>query len=133
MFSWYKYLIVSLVFSHLDFWSGSLFLIAPFPDLCLLVLFCILTPEHATGSFEIAYLVGGVKNQLAKTSVAESNVSGVRQLGVLMGADKICLYGLNMCWFFGAVQYSERFADWYAILMWNFGHHCSSICRRIGS
>ena len=40
MFSWYKYLIVSLVFSHLGFWSGSLFLIAPFPDLCLLVLFC---------------------------------------------------------------------------------------------
>ena len=40
MFSWYKYLIVSLVFSHLGFWSGSLFLIAHFPDLCLLVLFC---------------------------------------------------------------------------------------------
>ena len=39
MFSWYKYLIVSLVFSHLGFWSGILFLIAPFPDLCLLVLF----------------------------------------------------------------------------------------------
>ena len=27
-----KYLIVSLVFSHLGFWSGNLFLIAPFPD-----------------------------------------------------------------------------------------------------
>ena len=38
--SWYKYLIVSLVFSHLSFWSGNLFLIAPFPDLCLLVPFC---------------------------------------------------------------------------------------------
>ena len=25
------------VFSHLGFWSGNLFLIAPFPDLCLLV------------------------------------------------------------------------------------------------
>ena len=37
--SWYKYLIVSLVFSHLGFWSGNLFLIAPFPDLCLLVSF----------------------------------------------------------------------------------------------
>ena len=35
--SWYKYLIVTLVFSHLGFWSGNLFLIAPFPDLCLLV------------------------------------------------------------------------------------------------
>ena len=41
MFSWYKYLIVSLVFSHLGFWSGNLFLIAPFPDLCLLVPFYI--------------------------------------------------------------------------------------------
>ena len=39
MFSWYKYLIVSLVFSHPGFWSGNLFLIAPFPDLCLLVPF----------------------------------------------------------------------------------------------
>ena len=39
MFSWYKYLIVSFVFSNIGFWSGSLFLIAPFPDLCLLVLF----------------------------------------------------------------------------------------------
>ena len=37
--SWYKYLIVSLVFSHLGFWNGNLFLIAPFPDLCLLVPF----------------------------------------------------------------------------------------------
>ena len=37
--SWYVYLIVSLVFSHLGFWSGNLFLIAPFPDLCLLVPF----------------------------------------------------------------------------------------------
>ena len=37
MFPWYKYLIVNLVFSHLGFWSGNLFLIAPFPDLCLLV------------------------------------------------------------------------------------------------
>ena len=37
MFSWYQYLIVGLVFSHLGFWSGSLFLIAPFPDLFLLV------------------------------------------------------------------------------------------------
>ena len=43
--SWYKYLIVSLVFSHLGFWSGNLFLIAPFPDLCLLV------PFHVKFSF----------------------------------------------------------------------------------
>ena len=40
VFSWYKYLylIVNLVcFFHLGFWSGNLFLIAPFPDRCLLV------------------------------------------------------------------------------------------------
>ena len=35
--SWYKCLIVSLVFAHLGFLSGNHFLIAPFPDLCLLV------------------------------------------------------------------------------------------------
>ena len=39
MFSWCEYLIVNLVFSHLGFWSGNFFLIAPFPDLCLLVPF----------------------------------------------------------------------------------------------
>ena len=37
--SWYKCLIVNLVFSHLGFCSGDFFLIAPFPDLCLLVPF----------------------------------------------------------------------------------------------
>ena len=35
MFSCCKYLIVYLVFSHLGFWSGNLFLIAPFPVRCL--------------------------------------------------------------------------------------------------
>ena len=44
--SWYKYLIVGLVFSHLGFWSGNLFLIAPFPDLCLLVPFHTLFLIH---------------------------------------------------------------------------------------
>ena len=39
MFSWYKYLIVNLVFFPPRFWSGNLFLIAPFPYLCLLVPF----------------------------------------------------------------------------------------------
>ena len=42
MFSKYKYLIVNLVFSHLGFWSGNFFLIEPFPDHCLLVLFYFL-------------------------------------------------------------------------------------------
>ena len=48
---WYKYLIVSLVFSHLGFWSGNLFLIAPFPDLCLLVPF-----HHSIHVFIFRYL-----------------------------------------------------------------------------
>ena len=43
MFHGIKYLIVSLFFSHLGFWSGNLFLISTFPDLCLLVPFP--TPE----------------------------------------------------------------------------------------
>ena len=58
--SWYKYLIVSLVFSHLGFWSGNLFLIAPFLDLCLLVPFFIIvnlvfpTSVFGVGFFLIA-------------------------------------------------------------------------------
>ena len=36
MFSSYKCLIVILIFSHLGFWRGTLFLIAPFPDRSLL-------------------------------------------------------------------------------------------------
>ena len=42
MFSWYKYLIVSLVFSHLGFWSGNLFLIAPFLTFAYLYLSILL-------------------------------------------------------------------------------------------
>ena len=63
MFSWYKYLIVSLVFSHLGFWSGSLFLIAPFPDLCLLVLFFLFTGSHPECHAEIHY-----KSEIIQTS-----------------------------------------------------------------
>ena len=50
MFQWYKYLIVNLVFSHLGFWSGNLFLIAPFPDLCLLVSFLFQHKVPATAT-----------------------------------------------------------------------------------
>ena len=39
MFLWYGCLVVGLVFSRLGFWGGNLSLIAPFPDLCLLVPF----------------------------------------------------------------------------------------------
>ena len=37
--SFYQCLLQCLVFFHLGFWSGNLFLIAPFPALCLLVPF----------------------------------------------------------------------------------------------
>ena len=54
--SWYKYLIVILVFSHLGFWSGNLFLIAPFPDLCLLVPFCIICVAKNKGALILQIL-----------------------------------------------------------------------------
>ena len=53
--SWYKYLIVSLVFSHLGFWSGNLFLIAPFPDLCLLVPFFLLRHLYIRPFIKVSY------------------------------------------------------------------------------
>ena len=40
----FKYLIVNLVFPNLGFWSGNFFLIAPFPDRCLLV--PLVMPHH---------------------------------------------------------------------------------------
>ena len=58
MFSWYKCVIVSLVFSHLGFWSGNLFLIAPFPDLCLLVhLILILCPSLSCSPSRALFLI----------------------------------------------------------------------------
>ena len=55
MLSWYKYLIVNLVFSHLGFWSGNLFLIAPFPDRCLLVPLKITTERGIVAAFSNKY------------------------------------------------------------------------------
>ena len=48
MFSWCKYLIVKLGISHLGVMNGNLFLIAPFPDRCLLVPFSMTSnqPRH---------------------------------------------------------------------------------------
>ena len=43
MFSTYKYLIVYLVFTTSVLWSGNFFLIAPFPDHCLLVPYTLAT------------------------------------------------------------------------------------------
>ena len=52
--SWYKYLIVNSAFSHLDFRSGNLFLIAPVPNRCLLVPFLIILA--ATNWLQVADL-----------------------------------------------------------------------------
>ena len=38
VFSLYKYLNCKFRFSHLCFWSGDFFLVAPFPDQCLFLL-----------------------------------------------------------------------------------------------
>ena len=67
MFSWYKYLIVSLVFSHLGFWSGNLFLIAPFPDLAYLYFVLSLKIVSDT-EFEICILPRGFMNRTHKVS-----------------------------------------------------------------
>ena len=73
--SWYKYLIVSLVFSHLGFWSGNLFLIAPFPDLCLLVpvyiqnMACLVTNEDVCS---FGYL-SEVHHRMRQTSLIALN------------------------------------------------------------
>ena len=63
--SWYKYLIVSLVFSHLGFWSGNLFLIAPFPDLCLLVPFYM----YISIAPAINYCIGDKKNTIVLINI----------------------------------------------------------------
>ena len=58
MFHGIKCLIVSSVFSHLGFWSGNLFLIAPFPDLCLLVPFSFFTSVRECGGVVVERRTG---------------------------------------------------------------------------
>ena len=73
--SWYKYLIVSLVFSHLGFWSGNLFLIAPFPDLCLLVSF--LWTDNSLLFYMTEHNYGDFCNQKqASTKNVNTNLTG---------------------------------------------------------
>ena len=70
--SWYKCLIVSLVFSHLGFWSGNLFLVAPFPDLCLLVSFYV---EHPWEGGIKVYINGqGHMTKMAAMAINRKNV-----------------------------------------------------------
>ena len=74
--SWYKYLIVSLVFSHLGFWSGNLFLIAPFPDLCLLVPFYYngseLSIVNSFSYFGVVFTPGGASSSAQQTLAGQA-------------------------------------------------------------
>ena len=54
MLSKYKVLTVKLVFPRLGFWSGTFFLIAPFPDHCLLVPFSYLNNVFQVNFVEIS-------------------------------------------------------------------------------
>ena len=56
LFSLDKYLIVNLVFFHLGFWSVNFFLIAPFPDHCLLVPFHVLDAGCGMGNYAKALI-----------------------------------------------------------------------------
>ena len=81
MFSWCGYLIVSLVFSHLGFWSGNLFLIAPFPDLCLHVPFSSRLYFH--------YIIGIAKiinNSAGMVLNNDINLNIVEVIGCMLGA-----------------------------------------------
>ena len=75
--SWYKYLIVGLVFSHLGFWSGNLFLIAPFPDLCLLVPFS--NPRDDRAEVPLSTVIPRVGNfHLEQNTILEKGTSRQR-------------------------------------------------------
>ena len=69
MFSWYKYLVVNLVFSYLGFWSGNLFLIAPFPDLCLLVPFNTIVNQKQFSTIIKAKLINRFKENITNTLI----------------------------------------------------------------
>ena len=79
--SWYKYLIVSLVFSHLGFWSGNLFLIAPFPDLCLRVPFSFLQSSLKSMS------KGFIPDKLKLSKPLPDNIRGIIAFGGCYGSN----------------------------------------------
>ena len=91
--SWNKCLIVSLVFSHLGFWSGNLFLIAPFPDLCLLVPFFLMRNIY----YVILRLASQIQlyrflDNIPGHSIISSNYSIVDQLDIF---NRIIFFGLK--------------------------------------
>ena len=97
--SWYKYLIVSLVFSHLGFWSGNLFLIAPFPDLCLLVPFDMFKYKSLIAILVFSHLGFGSGNFILIAPFPDRclHVPSLRrryQAGINAGVDKMVPVGV---------------------------------------
>ena len=81
MFSWYKYLNVILVFSHTSvFWSANSFLIAPFPDHCLLVHFQDLS------NFKLLTATKGLGGGKGDRRRLVFRLSGPSQVGALHNA-----------------------------------------------
>ena len=62
-----------MVFSHLGFWSGNLFLIAPFPDLCLLVPFSSLQGVTPTWPIEEGNQSPSLKGNQSQDSEEEDS------------------------------------------------------------
>ena len=62
-----------MVFSHLGFWSGNLFLIAPFPDLCLLV------PFYTLSKCDSIILCGDLNSRIGKTNDVISGLDNIPQ------------------------------------------------------
>ena len=71
MFSKYKHLIVNLVFPHLGFWSGNFFLIAHFPDRCLLVPFLLEKSENTGYLVTYDLKVGKYRQQIEQMTLCE--------------------------------------------------------------
>ena len=85
-----------LVFSHLGFWSGILFLIAPFPDLCLLVLFfqniIQMKPQqkYRLGTISNIKLLGGGLKSILQAPKRIDNTSGALLKSVSIDIGQVC-------------------------------------------
>ena len=80
---------VNLVFSHLGFWREILFLVAPFPDRCLLVPFHTLVKQCCTFKMQYLFLTDS-RNKIYKNSTLQL---GIRLFdGVYFNDFLLCLY-----------------------------------------
>ena len=95
MFYGIKYLIVTLVFSHLGFWSGNLFLIASFPDLCLLVPFSTI-PYHCHDTLSLTRYRNKSAAELSDCLGAEGGGSHMRpRTNFVLALHGECLHSNN--------------------------------------